>query len=102
MRLNDALLKLQGLMLNARRTHEGMDEAQMHLSLGVPPDDVKGWQATFETLEKFGQFASACHVMQDLGVQVFIRWNDDAVGNEAVRFWNRRIAEIEPAREDEE
>jgi hypothetical protein len=40
--------------------------------------------------------------VQDFGVQVFVRWDDDAVGNEAIRFWNRRIEEIEPAEEDEE
>jgi hypothetical protein len=101
MTLENALLKLEGLMPNAQRTDEGMGEAQINLSLGVPPEDANGWQATFETLEKFGQSASAWQVVQDFGVQVFVRWSDNNEARKATAFWNVRIEEIEPAEEEE-
>lgn len=67
------------------------DEAQMHVTLGSPETDRKGWLVTCAVLDKYGHDAIAYHYARDfIGHSLEVLFGP-ATADAAVIAWNKMI-----------
>lgn len=94
--------ELLQLMPNVKIVRDGRiwaarhdDDCHFHATFGFDAQqDPVGHHLLRETLQRFGEKVTHCHMIADLGCHLFLIFEDGAE-DEALSFYNRRADELE-------